>query len=262
MLELVEQASGQLMQLHYKAPDIVIKSPEDVPETFLERFESAFNDNSQHIFTDRFHSINTLGWYTELRDGSIQTLGQHASRIAAGSLSRSIVTGFREAALELPFMDWLDANRGFVADLVLDSLASAEEEAVTPLNPAYRVMEKSWWTRLSESKGFRYGLRPFQVSPYAFVSTGIWSKEKLLAMAHLRYHFRHFTDHQFEMALSVPLSRGVAFDVGTSYEFGRHAEAKKLVLKLSKQFSNGGIVHVGMEAQQHPTFLVGVSMTL
>ncbi len=159
-------------------------------------------------------------------------------------------------------MDWLDGQRGFVADFVLDSLDTVEEESINPLNPSYRVLEKSWWRRLSERRGFRYGLRPFQISPYAFVSTGIWRKESLLAMAHMRYHYRHFSEHHFELSLSVPVSRGVSFDVGAAKLLGRQSEATKLVLKLSKQLAGGGIVHVGMEAKDHPTFLVGMSVPL
>jgi hypothetical protein len=262
MLVINERAWGQLMQLEYRIPTLVIESPEDVPITFWERFEHEFGNNSEHIFNDRFHSINTLSWYLELNDRKIETFGNRATRIAAGGLSRSIVTGFRDAAIDLPVMEWLDGQRSFVVDLVLDSLAVEEEEAVDPLNPSFRVMERSWWKRLSETRGFRYGVRPFQISPYAFVSTGIWSKGSLLAMAHLRYHYRHFSDHQFEVAMSVPLSRKISLDVGTAYQFGQQAESKKLVLKISKQLRGGGIVHVGMEAQERPTFLVGMSVPL
>ncbi len=262
MLAISERACGQIMQLEYRMPAIVIESPEELPVTFWERFEYAFGNNSEHIFTDRFHSINTLSWYLELNDGKIETFGNRATRVAAGALSRSIVTGFREAAIDLPVMEWLDGQRSFVVDLVLDSLATEEEESVDPLNPSFRVMERSWWKRLSESRGFRYGIRPFQISPYAFASTGIWSRGSLLAMAHLRYHYRHFSDHQFEFALSVPLARKISLDVGTAYQFGRNAEAKKLVLKITKQLRGGGIVHVGMEAQEHPAFLVGMSVPL
>jgi hypothetical protein len=250
------------MQLDYKVPKLVIESPEEMPVTFWERFDHAFGNNSDKLFSDRFHSINTLNWYLDPVDGGFESFGDRASRTAAGALSRSVVTGFREAVNDLPFMDWLDGQRGFVADLLLDSLDTVEEESVNALNPSYRILEKSWWRRLSESRGFRYGLRPFQISPYAFVSAGIWNKDSLLAMAHLRYHYRHFSEHQFEMAISVPLSRGVALDVGASQLLGRHADPTKLVLKLSKQFKGGGIVHVGMEVKDRPTFLVGMSLPL
>ncbi len=257
-----ERACAQLMQLEYKVPKLVIESPEEVPSTLWERFDHAFRNNSEKIFSDRFHSINTLNWYLDPVDGGFESFGDRGARTAAGALSRSVVTGFREAAIDLPFMDWLDGQRGFVVDLLMDSLDTVEEESVNPLNPSYRILEKSWWKRLSESRGFRYGLRPFQISPYAFASAGIWNKDSLIAMTHLRYHYRQFSEHQFEMAVSVPLSRGVALDVGAARILGREADSAKLVLKLSKQFKSGGIVHVGMEAKDRPAFLVGMSVPL
>ena len=60
----------------------------------------------------------------------------------------------------------------------------------------------------------------------------------------------------------MPLSRRVSFDVGAARVVGRQTEPAKFVLKLSKQFKRGGILHVGMEAKARPTFLVGMSVPL
>lgn len=195
-------------------------------------------------------------------DGGVESFGNRAASRAAGAVSRSFVTGLREAAIDLPIMDWLDGQKGFFADLLLDSLDTVAEESVDALNPSYRVLEKSWWRRVSESRGFRYGLRPFQISPYAFASTGIWNDGVLLAMVHLRYHYRQFSDHQFEFSMSVPLPDRVSFDLGVARLMGRRADDTKLVLKLSKQLKGGGIVHMGMEAKDRPTFLVGMSVPM
>lgn len=262
LVAISERAWGQLMQLDYRVPTLVIESPADKAITFLEQFEYAFKNNSTQIFSDRFHSLNTLGWYLESNDQKSESFGDLAARTSSSAFSRSAVTGFREAVISLPVLEWLDSQKSFMVDLLLDSLATEEEEAVAPLDPSFRVLERSWWKRLSESRGFRYGIRPFQLSPYAFASTGIWSGGSLLAMAHLRYHYRRFSEHQFEFALSVPLTRGVSLDIGSNYQFGRHAEEKSLVLKFSKQLRGGGIVHVGMEVREHPTFLVGMSVPL
>jgi hypothetical protein len=81
-------------------------------------------------------------------------------------------------------------------------------------------------------------------------------------LGHMRYYYENFADHKFEFAFSVPLARDCAFDVGTSYQFGRHDDQKTLVLKFIKEFKSGGIVHVGLEAQQHPSLFAGVSLPL
>jgi hypothetical protein len=94
------------------------------------------------------------------------------------------------------------------------------------------------------------------------VSSGIWSGDSLLALAHLRYHYRRFSDHQFEVALSVPLARGLSFDVGAAHQFGQHEESSTMVVKLTKQMKGGGMVHVGMVAKERPTFVVGLSLPL
>ncbi len=257
-----ERACGQLMQLDYKIPAIVIESPDEVPITFWERFEFSFDQSANNTFNDRLHAFNTMSWYLESGNGVADRLGDRTARVASRALSRSAVSGIREAAFDLPIAIWLKEQRNFLADVLLYALDTEDEDAVTPLDPSYRVLERSWWKRLSESRGFCYGIRPFQASPYAFVSAGIWSGDSLLALAHVRYHYRRFSAHQFEIAVSLPLSHGLSLDLGAAHEFGGRVEEKKLVLKLSKQLRGGGIVHVGMEAKDRPTFLVGMSLPL
>lgn len=250
------------MQLEYEVPKIVLDSPVDLPANFWERFKFSFEQNAEQVFTDRFHSLNTTQWYMALADRNAAEIRDATSRAARQAFSRSVTVSFREASFDLPIMLWLEGQRGFWADLVLQSVDTVGEEAVSPLNPAYGVLERSWWNRMAESHGLHYGIRPFRTSPYAFVSAGIWSDETLFVLVHLRYHFQQFTEHKFELALSVPLAHGFAIDVGTAYQFGRETEQRQMVLKLSKQMRNGGILYVGMEAQQRPTFLVGVALPL
>lgn len=255
-------ARGQNMQLDYELPALVIQSPREQPFTLWKQFEFAFEANAEKVFTDRFHSLNTMHWYVELSGRDAGEFRDHTALAARRGFSRSVVTSIKEAGFTLSVMDWLDGHRGLLAEILLQAIDTADEEAVAPLDPSYRDLERTWWRRLSESRGFRYGIRPFRTSPYAFVSAGLWSGDSLLALAHVRYYYRDFADHQFEFALSVPLARGFSLDVGTAYQFGRREDSTRMVLKLSKQFEGGGIVHVGLEAQAHPTFLVGISLPL
>jgi hypothetical protein len=136
---------------------------------------------------------------------------------------------------------------------------SVAEEEVAPLDLRYRPVERSWWQGLSDSGGVHYGIRPFRTSPYTFVSLGIKQGDDLLMLANVRYYYRNFADHRFEIALSVPLAQGLAFDVGTSYQFGRHAAEGGVVVKLFKEFKSGGILHVGAEVREHPAFFAGMA---
>ncbi len=82
----------------------------------------------------------------------------------------------------------------------------------------------------------------------------------MIVLSHIRYHYENFADHNFEFALSVPLASHCSFDLGTSYQFGRHEEQKKLALKFSRALGLGGILNVGFELQKHPVLLAGLTV--
>lgn len=256
------RASTQSMQLQYEATAQRLDWPEDGPVNFWQHFELAFAQRAEKTFTDRFHSLNATHWYFAQADLNADDFRESTGNTARRALTRSVATSFREATFELPVVEWLKERRSFLAELILYSMDNGGEDAVAPLDPSYRALERSWWKRLSDSRDFCFGLRPFRSSPYAFVSKAIRKGDTLLALAHVRYHYRDFADHQFELALSLPLAHGCSIDFGTAYQFGRHAETKRMVLKLAKQFATGGIVHIGVEAQEHPRFIVGLSLPL
>jgi hypothetical protein len=256
------RADSYLMQLEYEPTTARLGLPNQEPVTFWERFEFAFVERAERVFTDRFHSLNTMNWQAEMASRTADDFREHTSHVASRAFARSVTTSFRDAAFTLPIMVWLKDRQGFLADLVKQSVDSEDEEAVAPLDPSYRVLERSWWRRLAKSRDLHYGLRPFRTSPYLFVSKGFWHGDTLLVLADLRYHYEDFANHKFEFALSVPLTQGFSIDLGTAYQMNRHDDAMQMVLKLSKQFSRGGIVHVGMEVQEHPRFQVGLSLPL
>lgn len=255
------RASEQRMQLEYAVPRFELETPRAAPITMWERFEYTFELSGEKIFTDRFHPLNTTQWYL-MSDLSAEGFRDHTARTARNAFSRTIAVSAREAVFDLPFLIWLDDKRGFLVDLLFNSVDTYEELSVAPLDPSYRALERSWWKRLASNKHFTYGIRPFRTSPYAFVSRSFWSGDTLLMLAHLRYHYSDFANHQFELAVSLPLTDGYAIDLGTAHQFNRHDEVTRMVLKLSKQFDNGGVVHIGLEAQEHPRFLLGFSVPL
>jgi hypothetical protein len=250
------------IELEYKFPELYLESPRENPVTLWDRFEFAFERGADKVFTDRFHPLITSQWQVQLTALDAFEFRDHTTRLASRALSRSITTSAREAVFDLPFVQWLDGRRSFFVDLLLYSVDTVEEESVAPLDPSYRAMERSWWKRLADSKNFCFGVRPFRTSPYAFMSTSIWNGETLLMLAHVRYHYEDFSNHKFELALSLPLPHGFSIDAGTAYQITRHEDVTRMVFKLNKQFKNGGVMHIGMEAQEHPNFLVGMSLPL
>ena len=252
------RAGDQSVQLQYTRPPAPLESPPG--ETFLERFTVAFDRHVDEVFVDRFHPFNVMTWNIELANNGSDHLRDRAASAARNALSKSVVYGVREATIDLPILLWLQDRQGLLADFLRNSLDNVGEEAVSPLDVSYRPVERSWWQRMAENGQLSYGIRPFRTSPYTFLSLGFKEGDTLFLLCHVRYYYRHFADHRFELALSAPLAHGVALDVGTSYQFGRHDEVPGLAVKLFKEFKSGGILHVGLEAREHPVFFAGIAL--
>jgi len=258
------QAADPDLRLQHKLYPALAEPPEETAITFWECFKVAFDRNLDDSFADKFHPLSVLNW--SLKPAEAETDSEffrdHSTRAARNALVGSAENGARIAAVDLPLLLSLEERQGVIADFLRNSVGNVEEEAVAPLDPSYRQAERSWWQELSESGEVCYGIRPFRANPYAFVSLCVKDGDRLLLLGHLRYHYEHFADHCFELAASVPLARGFAVDLGTSYQFGRHAEEKRLVVKLSKELNGGGIVHVGLELQDRPGLVAGITVPL
>lgn len=255
-------ATNVVMQAEYRFPTITLDTTPVDSLTTLERFESSFQQNTERIFTDRFHPLLTMQWNLNAASLSVAEFRSQPTDAARKALTRSVATSARAAVIDLPIVMWLEGRKGFFVDLLKNSVEASTEAAVDPLDPSYRAVDKAWWQRLADSKSLNYGLRPFRTSPYAFVSASIRNGDALLLMTHVRYHYSNFAEHQFELAVSMPLSPGLALELGTAYKISAHSETSAVVLKLAKQIGRNGIVHVGMEAQEHPRLIAGISMPL
>ena len=247
----------QVMQAEYRLPEIRLEATSPEPFTLWEQFESSFQLNADRIFSDRFHPLQTAQW-----DLAVEDYRAQPARTARKALTRTLSTSARAAVVELPLVLWLEDRQGFLVDLLKSTVEENDEEAVNPLDPSYRVAEKSWWQRLADNKNICFGVRPFRTSPYAYISSTIRNGDALLLMAHVRYHYSNFAEHQFEVALSMPLSPGLALEFGTAYQLSEHSDMSVVVLKLAKQIGRQGVVHAGVEVQEHPRFLAGISLPL
>jgi len=229
-----------------------------VPDDLWGRFTYAFNANAPDLFADAVHPFKAMRW--ELRTETSEDFLERSTSAGRDALLKSISYAARDVAVETAFMEWLAERQSFLAGLLRNSVGNAAEEKVSPLDPGYGVTEQSWWRRFAENGDFRYGLRPFRTNPYAFASMAVRDGEKLLFLTHIRYHYDSFADHNFELALSMPLTHGYFANFGTSYQFGRNETEKRLVVKISKDLADGGIFHVGVELKQSPVMLAGVSV--
>ena len=250
-------AADQFADLQYSGPAVPLE-PSEEPSAFRERFDAAWERGAVDAFGDRFHPLHLINWNLQ-SDRNGTPFSERTTSAARHAFEKSVVYGAREAAIEQPIFLWLADRQGFLADLLQNSVGSVQEESVGALDISYRPVERSWWKRLAENGDLRYGVRPFKTDPYAFMSAGFQDGDRLLLLGNLRYHWDHFADHRFEIALSVPLAYGIMMDFGTSYRFGRHDEEKRLVVKMLKEFKGGGIVHFGFEVHEHPVLFAGIT---
>ena len=249
-------------------PDIRVQYPSEHawlpalptdPDSFWRRFDAAYQERSHDIFADRLHAFRLVTWSLDRGDLLAGGIPASAAAAAQGSLTKSVVYGLREAALELPPLAFLKENPNFFVELLRGTLEETVEESVAPLDPAYGRAERQWWRRLAAGDRLRYGLRPFRTDPYLFVSFRLSKDEKLPLLGHVRHYFRNWQEQRLEVATSLPLPRGFAVDAGTSYDFSEAEHEHKFVIKIFKEFKSGGIIHVGFESKQRPVLLAGLA---
>jgi hypothetical protein len=255
-------ATEQISLLHDRAPAAIAGEPVEDLTGFWERFQDALDQRMDEVYSDRLHPVSVLGWSVKRPGDSWAQWRERTDHGVESAFVKSVEYSLRDAAVVLPFIGGLASGEDSFGDLFLDSVDAVEEEAVSPLDPLYRPAERLWWKDLAQKRELRYGLRPFRPDPYAFVSLRVTEADRLLLLGHLRYYYRGFADHRFEVALSLPVANGLTVDVGTAYQFGQHDEQKKLVVKLFKPLKQGGILHVGVEVQKHPTLFAALSLPM
>jgi hypothetical protein len=253
------RATDQDAQLQYSVLPSLVNHPGNQADPFWGRFMASCDRNLNGLFADQFNSLQVMNWNMSLNSHCPTPVYTCAANAAGHAFSQAVVYGARESTVDLPVMEWLADHQNWLADFVRNSLGSVEEEAVAPAQLSYRPVEQSWWRRLSNSDNLCYGLRPFKTNPYAFLSWAIRDGNQMILLSNLRYHYENFADHNFEFAMSIPLANRCALNLGTSYQFGRHEEQKRLTIRFSKVLFLGGILNVGFEVQQHPRLLVGLA---
>ena len=255
-------ATDQMSLLYDEAVRNLTSNPTDESPYFWQRFTQSFKTRVPEVYTDNFSPFAGLSWLLKKPDASWQDYMDRGTSTAQSSMSKSLEYSLRDASLTLPIGAWVDDNQDSINDLFVNSVDAVEEESVSPLNPNYIPNERRWWKSISEARTLRYGVRPLNSSPYAFLSFRVADSDRPILLGHVRYYCRDFTDHRFQLAVSLPLTERVALDVGTAYQFGQHEQEKKVVVKLSKALAHGGIAHVGMELQKTPVLIAGITLPL
>jgi hypothetical protein len=231
------------------------------PAAFWDLFTLAFSQRAPRMFEDQFTPLN-FRTFNSLSDGNVRHLPDDDPGMARRAFSGAFRSSAQEAVLELdlPILEWLRDQQGFLADFLRNSYDSFEERSVSPIEPSYRSDERSWWNEQSVSDSLRYGVRLFRTNPYAYLSWKIQVKGHVWLLADARYCYRIFGGQRFELALSTPVVNGLSIEFGTACQFGTHQAEKKAVLKMLKTFNSGCVLQVALEARQQSRLTASITM--
>jgi len=232
------------------------------PTSIWALFHVAFDHRATGVFGDRFQPFNVSPVNALWTGRDFDHLPDYNVSLARNAFASSLRLSARDTVLDLdlPIIAWLRERPGFFASFLWNSLDNADEESVSPFDPSYRSVARSWWRALSEDGHLRYGLRPFRNDPYAYLGWSIKDRERVLLLGDARYYFKNFGDHRFELTLSAPVTRNISLELGTSYQFGTHQTERRTVLKLLKTFKSGGTLHVALEVREHPMAVAGITL--
>lgn len=255
------RSADQLSTAQYDSFAASIEGPVGDSGFFRDRFDAAFQSDVNDVFVDALSPQNVIQWNLQLPGRNLsQRFHDRVNSAANSAFVNSFKYSGREAFIGTPFVLWLDGHEGWFGDLISDTVGNTGEESISSLDPSYRVAQQSWWSSLSREGGTYLGLRPISTSPYAYVSHAFRSGGQTLLLANVRYYYDRFSNHRFELALSLPLSYGWSIDAGSAYEFGQQNN-RRVAVQLVKQFTRWSAAHVGFQVQEHPTVIAGITVT-
>lgn len=260
----VEAGAADLSTFSIYEPSPVLlydNLPGEEPTAFWDLFNVEFNHRAPGVFEDQFNPFNFWN-RSALTEGGVSHFSDDNAGMAMHAFSSVFRSSTEEAALDLdlPGLDWLREQQGFLAGFLWNSLDSVDERSVSPLDPSYRSDERSWWNEQSDGSLFRYGMRLFRTDPYAYLGWRIQDGKHVWLLGDARYYYRIFGGQRFELALSTPVVDGLSIEFGTSYGFGTHQMENKAVLKLLKTFKSGAFLQVALEARQQPGLIASISL--
>ena len=236
--------------------------PAAEPSGFWGHLHHAFDERSAEVFSDRLHPLKVMEFNLRHPADSREQILERTDRNVQNAFAKSVEYSLRDVSFRVPVIGWLEARHNALGSFLTDSVDAVEEESVSPFDLSYGQTERSWWKNLAGKRSYRFGLRPLGTSPYAYLGLRLREAGQTLLLGNVRYYLQNFSDHRFELSVSIPMPGGIAFDLGTFYQFGQHAEERRLVVKIFKPIMHGGVAHLGVEVQKSPLVFAGISIPL
>lgn len=245
-------------ELRQAIPDLATEEPSG----FWSRWHAAYEDQTDEVFADRLHPLKVMEFSLKHPGETWENSVERGDRAVRSAFVKSFEYSLRDASFGLPLINWVESHQDIFGNFLADSVDAVQEESISPFSLSSGQAERTWWKSLAMKRAYRFGLRPFRSSPYAYVAVRVKEAGQTLLLGNLRYYLQNFSDHRFELSFSVPMPGGMAFDVGTFYQFGPHAEQHRVVAKIFKPLKYGGIAHLGVEVQKDPLLFAGITMPL
>lgn len=260
-VSIAQGATGNI-DLQNEQGSLIPGLQKEEPSGFWSRWHAAYENQTDEVFADRLHPLKVMEISLKRPTDSWDEIVDRGDRAVKGAFIKSFEFSLRDAALGLPVMNWVEERQDMFGSFLADSVDAVHEESVSPFDLSSGPSERAWWKSLAEARAYRFGIRPFMSSPYAYLAFRLREAGHTVLLGNVRYYFQNFSDHKFELSVSIPLPGGIAFDVGTFYQFGPHDEQRRVVAKLFKPFKNGAMAHLGVEVQRDPLVFAGVTMPL
>jgi hypothetical protein len=258
----IAQADTNDIELQHGQSPIIPGLEAKEPTDFVSRWHAAYDERTEEVFTDRLHPLKVMEISLKNPGGTREDIVERNDRAVKGAFIKSFEYSLRDASFGLPVMNWLESSQDAFGSFLHDSVDAVEEESVSPFSLSSGQAERTWWQSLATKRPYRFGLRPFRTSPYAYLALRLKEAGQTVLMGNLRYYLQNFSDHRFELSFSIPMPGGMAFDVGTYYQFGLHEEQHRMVAKIFKPLTHGGMLHLGVEVQRNPLIFAGITMPL
>jgi len=258
----IAQAETNDVELQHGQSPIIPGLEVEKPNDFLSRWHAAYDERTDEVFAERLHPLKVMEFSLKNPGDSREDVMERSDRAVKGAFVKSFEYSLRDAAFGLPLMNWIESSQDVFGSFVHDSVDAVEEESVSPFSLYSGQAERTWWQSLTTKRSYRFGLRPFRSSPYAYLAMRLKEAGETVLMGNLRYYLQNFSDHRFEISFSIPMPGGIAFDVGTYYQFGPHEEQQRAVARLFKPLAHGAMLHLGVEVQRNPLVFAGFTMPL
>jgi hypothetical protein len=214
---------------------------------FLQTFEKRFTETVD-LFEDRFGVQTQVDWIRRY-----ETLGYelHDKQNKEGTkyFQKSLAISARES---LPQIIDMTALQSGISDTFEGIFGNPRESEFGLVSSIHSATEDTWRMQVRQSR-LKYGLRPFSVNPYAYLSYVRNKGGNILYELHARVYFRGLNGNRVSLGINLPIMDGYEIVAGTSIrpsEFGVREYTESSV-RLERTLRDNKFFSVGFSTDRN-----------